>query len=68
MIIPLTPIPFYSKRYCRNSGLTYRTGNETVVQYVQNLKLEGYIGLRNPHEVLVLADSGYDDKKIEMAL
>ena len=65
MIIPLMPIPFYSKRYCRKNGLSYRTENEAVLQYIQDLKLEEYVGVHNPHEVLVLADSGYDDKKIE---
>ena len=68
MIIPLTPIPFYSKRYCKKHGLTYRTENNAVVQYIQDLKLEEYVGPHNPHEVLVLADSGYDDKKIEKGI
>jgi len=30
--------------------------------------LEDYIGAHDPHDVVVLADSGYDDKKIEMAI
>ncbi len=68
MIIPLTPIPFYSKNYCRENNLQYRTENEAVVEYITNLQLEDYIGPYNPKEVIVLADSGYDDKKIENAI
>jgi ribonuclease HI len=67
-IIPLTPIPFYSKRYCREKGLSYKTENEAIVQYIQDLKLEEYVGPHNPHEVVVLADSGYDDRKIQNAI
>ena len=68
MIIPLSPIPFYSKNYCRKNKLQYRTENEAVVEYITNLRLEDYIGPYNPNEVIVLADSGYDDKKIENAI
>jgi len=68
MLIPLTPIPFYSKNYCRKNNLQYRTENESVVEYITNLQLEDYIGPYNPKDVIVLADSGYDDKKIENAI
>jgi hypothetical protein len=68
MLIPLPPIPFYSKRYCKNNGLVYRTENASVVKYIQQLDLEQYFGPHNPHDVLVLADSGYDDKKIQNAI
>ena len=68
MLIPLPPIPFHSKKYCRQNGLDYKTENELVVEYINNLNLENYIGSHNPKEVVVLADSGYDDKKIENAI
>ena len=68
MIIPLQPIPFYSKNYCRKNKLQYKTENESVVEYISNLKLEDYAGPYNPKEVILLADSGYDDKKIENAI
>jgi len=48
--------------------LPYRTENEAVVEYITNLQLENYIGPYNPKDVIVLADSGYDDKKIENAI
>jgi len=68
MIIPLPPIAFHSKKYCRENKLTYKTENESVVEYLTRLNLKDYIGAHKPDEVLVLADSGYDDQKIENAI
>jgi len=68
LLIPLAPIPYYSKRYCRDHPLPYHTEHELVVDYLGNLHLEDYIGSYDPRDVLVLADSGYDDKKIENAV
>lgn len=39
-----------------------------MVEYLNNLRLEDYVGKHNPSEVVVLADSGYDDRKIENAI
>jgi hypothetical protein len=68
MLIPLRPIPFYSKRYCQAHNLAYHSEHEHVVEYLRTLDLEDYIGAYERREVLVLADSGYDDKKIEKAI
>jgi hypothetical protein len=68
MLIPLRPIPFYSKPYCQAQGLAYHSEHERVVAYLRALDLEDYIGVYDRREVLVLADSGYDNKKIEQAI
>lgn len=68
MLIPLRPIPYYSQRYCRTHDLEYSTEHERVVAYLRTLALEDYIGPYDRREVLVIADSGYDDKKIEQAI
>jgi hypothetical protein len=68
MLIPLRPIPFYSKRYCQTHDLKYQSEHERVVEYLRALDLEDSIGSYDRREVLVLADSGYDDKKIENAI
>jgi Transposase DDE domain len=68
ILIPLKPIPFYSKRYCQTHDLTYQSEHERVVAYLRTLDLEDYIGAYDRREVLVLADSGYDNKKIEKAI
>jgi hypothetical protein len=68
MLIPLKPIPFYSKRYGQAHELAYHSEHERVVAYLRTLDLEDYMGAYDRREVLVLADSGYDDKKIEKAI
>jgi hypothetical protein len=68
LLIPLRPIPFYSQRYCRDHKLEYRTEHDLVVDYIQQLQLEEYIGSYDPREVVVLTDSGYDNKKIQQAI
>jgi hypothetical protein len=68
MLIPLCPIPYYSKSYCRAHKLAYRTEHTLVVDSLATLLLENYIGAYDPRDVVVLADSGYDDKKIENAI
>src|SRR5262250_373357 len=68
ILIPLKPIPFYSKRYCQAHELEYHSEHERVVTYLRTLDLEDYIGAYDRREVVVLADSGYDDKKIEKAI
>jgi len=68
VLIPITPIPFYSKKYCRAKKLEYKTEHESVIEYITNLKLEDYFGKHNPEEVIVLADSGYDNNDIEKVI
>jgi hypothetical protein len=68
MLLPLPPIPFYSKRYCQTQNLAYQSEHARVVAYLRTLDLEEYIGAYDRREVLVLADSGYDNKKIEKAI
>ena len=68
MLIPLRPIPFSSKRYCQAHALDYHSEHARVVAYLRTLDLEDYIGAYDRREVLVLADSGYDNKKIEKAI
>ncbi len=67
-LIPLRPIPFYSQRYCRDHKLKYRTEHDLVVDYIEQLHLEDYIGSYDPRQVVVLTDSGYDNKKIQNAI
>ncbi len=64
-VIPLPPIPFYTKKYCKENNIEYQTENERVVEYLSQLNLEEYLGYHSSERIVVLADSGYDDKKIE---
>ena len=68
ILMPLKPIPFSSKRYCQTHDLEYQSEHERVVAYLGALDLEAYLGAYDRREVLVLAESGYDDKKIAKAI
>jgi hypothetical protein len=39
LLIPLRPIPSYSKRYCLEHALAYQTEHERVVDYLSKLNL-----------------------------
>lgn len=68
ILIPLRPIPFYSQRYCQDHGIEYSTEHNLVVDYISRLNLEDYISSYDSRDVLVLTDSGYDNKQIENAI
>ena len=64
-VIPLPPIAFFTKKYCRTYGIGYKTENERVIEYLAQLDLEEYIGVHTARKVVFLADSGYDDHRIQ---
>ena len=68
MLIPLRPIPFSSQRYCREHALAYQTEHDLVIDYLRQLDLVDSIGSYDPRDVVVLTDSGDDNKKIETAI
>lgn len=67
-MIPLPPIAFHTKKYCRTKKIKYKTEHESVVEYIKELDLKELLGHHRPEEVVVLADSGYDNRKIEQAI
>ncbi len=66
--IPLPPIPFYTKKYCRENGLTYMTEHDRLAEYLNDLNLYEHIGFYDNGDIVVLTDSGYDNKKIQNAV
>ena len=50
-VIPLPPIPFYSKSHCKKYAIPYKTENTRVVEFLTRLKLEEYIGPHEPEKV-----------------
>ena len=68
VLIPLPPIPFYSKNYCREQQIAYKTEHDRLVEYLTALRLETYLGTYRPDEVVVLMDSGYDVKKVQSTI
>ena len=64
-IIPLPPIPFWSKNECKRRGVAYETEHERLKSYLEQLNLASIVGSYQDNEVVVLTDSGYDDKKLQ---
>jgi len=65
IIIPLPPISFLTKKYCRDNKLTDMSEHDRVTDYLNHLNLIEYIGYHKDSDVVVLTDSGYDCKKIQ---
>jgi hypothetical protein len=68
MIVPLRPVAFYSQSYCLEKGIDYLSEHDRVVEYLSNLNLEDYIGSYDSRDVVVMTDSGYDNKHIEKTI
>jgi hypothetical protein len=64
-ITPLPPIAFHSKNYCKKNGLNYTTEHEKIANFLGNLDLSEWIGSHNSKEIVVMMDSGYDNKRIQ---
>jgi IS4 transposase len=64
----LPPIAYNSRNFCKKNNLEYKTENDCVVEYIEYLNIGEYIGEYNAEDIVVLADSGYDAKKIEEAI
>jgi hypothetical protein len=69
ILIPLPPIPFYSKNYCKKVlNIPYKTEHERLIAYLNELTLEAYLGPYAPEKVVVIADSGYDNHAIQQTI
>jgi len=64
-IIPLPPIPFYTKKYCQQNGLKYQTEHERVIDFLATADWTDLLPNVDPREIVVLMDSGYDNKELE---
>ena len=64
-VIPLPPIAFFSKKECKRRRIKYETEHDRVEDYLLRLNLAQYLGFHDASEVLVLTDSGYDDKRLQ---
>jgi hypothetical protein len=65
IVIPLPPIEFHTKKYCKDNNIDYVTENEAIIDYLKSLNLYEYIGRHDPKKNVVMGDSAYDDKRIE---
>jgi hypothetical protein len=64
-LIPLPPIAFLSKNECKRRKLEYQTEHQHLAKYLEDLQLAQYVGSYRPEEVVVITDSGYDNKQLQ---
>lgn len=67
-VIPLVPIEFLTRSECARRGVEYKTTNRQVQDFIASLELFKWAGIHDPSEVVVLMDSGFDDKAIERTI
>jgi hypothetical protein len=64
-LIPLVPIPYYSKKACKALGIVHRSEVDLVCNYLDQLNISELIPGILPKDVAVLLDAGYDAKKLQ---
>ncbi len=64
-LIPLPPIAFLSRNECKRRKINYQTEHERLAQYLSKLQLAQYVGSYHPDEIVVISDSGYDNKQLQ---
>lgn len=67
-IIPLPPIAFLSKNECKRRCIAYETEHDRLIAYLEELNLAAIAGPYTADEVVVLTDSGYDNKRLQNAI
>lgn len=67
-LVALPPISFISKNESKRRGIAYKTEHEHVLEYLRALNLLHYLGEYSPSEIVVILDSGYDNKKVQKAI
>jgi hypothetical protein len=63
-LVPLPPIPFYSRNYCKEHNIEYKTEQERLHTYLSDFNLTDFIGRHNRKRICFIADSGYDNIKL----
>jgi hypothetical protein len=64
-VIPLPPIAFLTEKKCKELGVEYKTEPERIMEYLSNVNWQELLPGVKPEEIVVLSDSGYDNKKLQ---
>ena len=64
-VIPLAPIPFLTRKTCKETGVEYKTEPDRIIDYLGDVNWTEILPGVNPEEIVVLSDSGYDNKKFQ---
>ncbi|MBK8201239.1 MAG: transposase [Bdellovibrionales bacterium] len=64
-VIPLPPIAFLTEKKCKELKEEYKTEPERIMEYLSNVNWQELLPGVKPEEIVVLSDSGYDNKKLQ---
>jgi hypothetical protein len=64
-LIPLPPIPHKSKAFCKANKEPYLTEGERLREYLASEPFKSVISGIKDSDIAVLADAGYDDRKLQ---
>lgn len=67
-IIPICSVPFYSRKYCRQIGIMYRTEIDMVTDWIESLSESNLLPVCMLTKLHFLLDSGYDARTIQNAI
>jgi hypothetical protein len=68
VVVPLPPIPFYTKDECKKRKIKYQTEIKKLSSYFKTLGLTSILGVHQKEEIVVLMDSGYDAKALQSVI
>ncbi len=63
--VPLPPIPFLTQETCKEKGIEYKTEHDRIIEYISAIKWEEILPGVRSEEIVMLSDSGYDNKKLQ---
>lgn len=64
-LIPLPPIPFYTRTECERRGISYQTEIHKLISWFQFLNVEELFSVPiDRSKIVVLADTGYDSNDL----
>ena len=63
--VPLPPIPFLTEEKCKELGQEYKTEPTRIIEFLTNFDWKNFLPGVRAEEILVLSDSGYDNKVLQ---
>jgi len=63
--IPLPPIPFLTHEKCKELGQEYKTEPKRIIESLKKRDWKSLLPAVQSREILVLSDSGYDNKSLQ---
>jgi rhodanese-related sulfurtransferase len=64
-VIPLPPIAFLTEEKCKQLGEVYKTESKRIIEYLSSIDWQELLPGVKPEEIVVLCDSGYDNKALQ---